>query len=78
MKVDQSAKKTVVDPFPHPVGKFCRHDFDPKHGGERGKCNKKGLMSYYPNTPDKWSDCSNSDFINWWRKEGHTCVVEGK
>ena len=28
--------------------------------------------------PDMWSDCSNSDFINWWRKEGHACVKEGK
>ena len=33
-------------------------------------------MSY--NYPDKWTTCSNSDLIKWWRKEGgHTCVLKG-
>ena len=35
-------------------------------------------MSIPLSDPDMWSDCSNSDFINWWRKEGHACVKEGK
>ena len=37
-----------------------------------------GLNEYTFIPLDMWSDCSNSDFINWWRKEGHACVKEGK
>ena len=52
-----------------------RHDFDPKHGGEWGRCNNQGLMSYgHPNVPSKWSSCSNADFKSWWRNAGHACV----
>ena len=30
----------------------------------------------YGNVPDRWSSCSNSDFIAWWRSEGYTCMKE--
>ena len=56
---------------------YFRHDFDKDHGGKAGPCNNKGLMSYGDGRPDKWSDCSNKDFTEWWRKNGHTCVKEG-
>ena len=54
---------------------LTRHDFARKHGGRNSKCNGEGLMSY-GNVPDKWSTCSNSDFIAWWRREGYTCMKE--
>lgn len=27
--------------------------------------------------PTAWSTCSNGDFENWYRKEGHTCLRDG-
>merc|ERR1719411_980242 len=27
--------------------------------------------------PDAWSTCSNEDFKEWYRKEGHTCLRIG-
>ena len=50
-----------------------RHDFARKHGGQKSQCNGQGLMSY-GNPPDKWSECSNKDFTEYWRKEGFTCI----
>jgi len=60
----------------HTVG--MKHDFDKEHGGRTGPCNKEGLMSYGRNRPDKWSDCSNKDFTEWWMKEGYTCIKEAR
>ena len=52
---------------------FRRHDFEDIHGGDHGKCNHQGLMSY-GNTPTQWSSCSDNDFTTWWKKEGHACL----
>ena len=38
------------------------HDFDAQHGGQNGKCNCKGFMSYCKNKPQQWSSCSRKDF----------------
>lgn len=56
----------------HNMGLY--HDFDNRHGGSSSPCNGEGLMSY-GSVPDKWSECSRSDFLahyntivdsNWW------------
>jgi len=51
------------------------HDFDEKHGGDNGKCNGQGIMSY-GDAPAKWSACSVSDFTGYYnsRKWGTTCL----
>ena len=36
------------------------HDFAPKHGGNGGPCDKKGIMSY--GGLYQWSECSVNDF----------------
>jgi len=61
--------------FAHELGHNLgmEHDFARKHGGSNGACNGAGLMSY-GSPPDKWSQCSNADFTEWWRQEGYTCV----
>merc|ERR1712106_8666 len=64
--------RNFVHQLGHNVG--MKHDHDEDHGGRLGPCNKEGLMSYGSNTPDKWTECSNKDFTDWWRKEGHACV----
>merc|ERR1712106_31716 len=64
--------KNFAHELGHNIG--IKHDFDEDHGGKTGPCNKKGLMSYGKDRPDKWSECSNKDFTGWWRKEGHNCV----
>jgi len=60
----------------HNVG--MKHDFDPDHGGKTGPCNKAGLMSYGTTVPDKWSDCSNKDFTEWWRRVGYNCLKQAQ
>jgi len=53
-----------------------RHDFEGGHGGHGGHggpCDGKGIMSYY-SPPKAWSTCSNEDFANWYREEGHLCM----
>ena len=51
------------------------HDFDAKHGGDNGKCNGKGIMSY-GDAPSVWSDCSVADFTGYYnsQKWGETCL----
>ena len=51
------------------------HDFDAKHGGDNGKCNGKGIMSY-GDAPSAWSDCSIADFTGYYnsQKWGETCL----
>ena len=51
------------------------HDFDNKHGGESGICNSEGIMSY-GDAPTKWSDCSVSDFTEYYemKKWGDRCL----
>jgi len=45
--------------------------------GWDGHCNKTlGLMSYSPDRPDSWTDCSKKDFEDWYRETGHACLVE--
>ena len=48
------------------------HDFDLKHGGNGnqgsgGRCEGHGLMSYGA-APDKWSSCSNEDFVDAYKR----------
>jgi len=52
------------------------HDFDPKHGGQGGKCDGLGIMSYNSDKPMKWSDCSVKDFTGYFNqlKWGSTCL----
>ena len=65
---------------------IASHDFAKENGGTGetgGPCNGKGLMSY-GKKPDKWSDCSNSNFKDWFTGTGisknpyggagHTCL----
>ena len=48
-----------------------------KHGGEQNPCDQKGLMSYGKERPaHSWSECSNRDFEEWYRKYGHTCLIK--
>ena len=53
-----------------------RHDFDKDHGGREGPCDRLGLMSYNPDRPDSWTDCSKKDFEDWYRSKGHACLEE--
>ena len=53
-----------------------RHDFDKDHGGREGPCDRLGLMSYNPDRPDSWTNCSKRDFEDWYRETGHGCLVE--
>jgi len=66
--------KNFAHELGHNIG--MKHDFADDHGGKTGPCNKQGLMSYGKKRPDKWSECSNKDFTDWWRREGHECVKE--
>merc|ERR1712106_608886 len=64
--------------FAHELGHNLgmKHDFADDHGGRVGPCNKEGLMSYGKDRPNKWSECSDKDFTEWWTREGHHCVKE--
>ena len=42
------------------------HDFAPKHGGNGGPCDKKGIMSY--GGLYQWSECSVNDFTEHYNK----------
>jgi len=66
-----STARTYAHELGHNVG--MSHDFDNKHGGVRGKCDGKGLMSY-GRAPDAWSDCSNNDFRAWYQRQGYYCA----
>ena len=55
---------------------LLRHDFFEEHGGDLGHCNGKGLMSYGKNPPNKWSDCSNEDFKDWYKRAGYACFAK--
>ena len=33
-------------------------------------------MSYNPDRPDSWTNCSQRDFEDWYRETGHGCLVE--
>lgn len=33
-------------------------------------------MSYNPDRPDSWTNCSKRDFEDWYRETGHGCLVE--
>ena len=54
------------------------HDFDEKHGGHGGRCDKKGIMSYGSYDFDQWSKCSKSDFEEHYasRKWGNGCLAD--
>jgi len=69
-----TSARVFVHELGHNIGMF--HDFDQIHGGYKNPCNGEGLMSYgvLANGPDKWSTCSNDDFISWFRLEGYECM----
>jgi len=69
---DIKTARTFAHELGHNLGMY--HDFDSQHGGEGGKCDGKGLMSYGSERPDKWSSCSDTDMQTWWKTEGHECV----
>jgi len=74
--------RTYVHEVGHNLGMW--HDFDSIHGGK--DCDGQGLMSYGL-TPDKWSSCSNEDFVDAYKRgllyEGqrstplHECLKTG-
>ena len=33
-------------------------------------------MSYGTDRPDSWTNCSQGDFEDWYRRTGHGCLVE--
>merc|ERR1712106_131034 len=65
---DLRTAKNFAHELGHNLG--MKHDFHGDHGGHPGPCNHKGLMSY-GERPDQWSECSNKDFTEWWKKKGH-------
>jgi len=65
--------RTYAHELGHNIG--MKHDFDNAHGGQGGPCNGRGLMSY-GDKPDAWSDCSNNDFRDYYRSEGHECMAD--
>jgi len=68
-KYKHSTAKMWVHELGHNIG--MKDDED--HGGKYGPCNHQGLMSkgYKPN---KWSTCSNKDFISWYNSKDNTCM----
>jgi len=68
---DHHTAKVFAHELGHTIG--MEHDFEDIHGGDHGKCNHQGLMSY-GNTPTQWSSCSDNDFKTWWKEEGHACL----
>jgi hypothetical protein len=68
-----ASARTLAHELGHTMG--IRHDHDPVHGGRRGPCNHKGIMSY-GRRPDQWSECSKKDFAEWWREKGYVCILE--
>merc|ERR1719369_2493517 len=69
---DIKTARSFAHELGHNLGMY--HDFSSIHGGEGGKCDGKGLMSYGSDRPDQWSSCSDTDMLTWWKEEGHECV----
>jgi len=65
--------------FAHELGHNLgiRHDFIGDHGGKGGPCDDKGIMSYPPDLPMKWSTCSRKDQEDWFRTQTHSCMTSG-
>jgi len=77
--VDMRDKRKSMTYYAHELGHNLgmRHDFEDIHGGQGGPCDGKGIMSYFSrgeSRPEVWSPCSNKDFANWYREEGHLCM----
>ena len=51
------------------------HDFAPKHGGDGGPCDKKGIMSY--GGLYQWSECSVNDFTEQYNKYKNDWCLPG-
>jgi len=63
-------KHSTARMWVHELGHNIGMKDDEDHGGS---CNHQGLMSkgYKPN---KWSTCSNKDFISWYNSKDNTCM----
>jgi len=53
----------------HELGHNLGMRHDEEHGGPKGPCVGKGLMS----NVDGWSRCNNEDFEKYYRNKGYTC-----
>jgi len=81
--------RTFAHELGHNLGMY--HDFDSKHGGDSrpgsgGRCDGQGLMSYGSckpscrdsQMPDRWSECSVSDFESTFKSSTHRCLAMGQ
>ena len=60
MKSYNAYTQIVAHEMGHNMGML--HDFDSRHGGQGGPCDKTGFMSY-GTAPNVWSTCSRADFL---------------
>lgn len=75
---------SLAELLAHEVGHNLgmNHDHDRSNGGEQGRCNCKGIMSYRSHCdgrdlPKKWSTCSGKNFKSHYmdmKRQGRWCL----